>query len=503
MSLRGAALLATVALLAGLCALALSQRTPSAGPPRKPNAAAPVAPSGERSSALRTLVIAGGAMPDSSEVSLEQNAQLALEVLPGPSELLFAGGAGTEGVRVAAPRSDATATAEARTLAKLGALFAPRPSRDSRYRKTWLAPAAAAQRAEIERVLRRAFAQPVAPPLLVYVAAHGEQGEVARDNAFVTWGNETLSAAELAALHDEHARPLVLVATSCFSGGFAELAFEAADEARGPSRAPRCALLAGTWDRETSGCDPNPERSVQESYSLHMLSALAQRDRDAKPLALAMLDLDHDGRVSLLEAHARARVAAQSIDVPTTTSERFLRSLEAKLGTRAATSTELAAFLPEESAVARALSAKLELQDEAAAQRKLAALDAARIEHTARVADAEAALDAAYWPLATLVLERYPVLDDAFHPDFAATLRAHAAAVDDLLTHAPQARAHAAANDALARLDETALTLELEEAHVLRLARAFETLRLARRLLAAGGTGLARYSALLACERGP
>ena len=55
-------------------------------------------------------------------------------------------------------------------------------------------------------------------------------------------------------------QPLRLVATSCFSGGFAELAFAHADVNAGPTQVPRCGLFAGTWDRKTSGCDPNPDR---------------------------------------------------------------------------------------------------------------------------------------------------------------------------------------------------------------------------------------------------
>ena len=105
------------------------------------------------------------------------------------------------------------------------------------------------------------------------------------------------------------------------------VAFETADESRGPSHTPRCGLFAGTWDRETSGCDANPDRRAQESYGLHFLHALAGKDRSGNALEPKRIDFDHDGKIGLLEAHARARIAAMSLDVPTTTSERFLRSV--------------------------------------------------------------------------------------------------------------------------------------------------------------------------------
>jgi hypothetical protein len=57
-----------------------------------------------------------------------------------------------------------------------------------------------------------------------------------------------------------------------------------------------------------------------------------------------------------------------------------------------------------------------------------------------------------------------------------------------------------------ARADADALALrvnvlEVEEAEVLRLVRAYETLGLAATLAARGGQQFARYRALLACER--
>lgn len=502
MRLRPNTLLACAALAgAGALSLVFAQQTNRPEPivkdapaarPATPGPSTTQAASEPLPQSIRSLVIGGGPLPDSSEVSLEQDVRLALSVLPEPSVALFAGGPGTQSVRIEEPIL-------ARSLSvRLGELFAPRASRASRYRPSELG----ARRADLEGVedaLDHALAEATNETLTVYVAAHGDQGEAPADNAVLVWGNDALTPRRIAQLHDARTRPLRLIVTSCFSGGFAELAFEGADEARGIARAPRCGLFAGTWDRETSGCDPDPNRAAQESYSLHMLQALAGRDRDGAPLPLDRLDLDRDGRVSLLEAHAHARIAAKSIDVPTTTSERYLRSVQKSPGRGPAAE----ALLPEDAAVVHALSRSLGLAGEAAARAKLQRLQQARAEHGERVADAEDALDAAYWPLVTRLLERFPALDDPYHPEFGAALRDHAAQIDAILTRSPEAREHQEATQALAALDEHAMALELEETMVLRLVRAHETLSLATALQQRGGPELSHYRALLACERAP
>lgn len=461
---------------------------PSAGvPPSSPSSS----PSSPWPASIRSLVIGGGPLPDSSEVSLEQNVRLALDVLPGPSVALFGGGPGTQSVRVDDLAPDRS------LMVRLGQLFAPRPSRSSRFRASEL-DARRADIASVEQAFARALAEDTRAPLTLYIAAHGEQAEAAADNAALVWGNEALTARRIAELHDASRRPLQLIVTSCFSGGFAELAFRAADEQLGATRAPRCGLFAGPWDRETSGCDPDPNRAAQESYSLHMLQALALRDRDGRPLALARVDFDRDGQVSPLEAHAYARIAARSIDMPTTTSERYLRSVQPS-GAR--TSDEAAELLPEDAAVASELARTLELPSEERARRELQKLQAAQAAQAEHVAQAEDTLDSAYWPLVTRLLERFPVLDDPYHPRLPATLKAHAAEIEALLERSPEATAHRAAAQALAELDRQAIELELRETLVMRLVRARETLALAGALAQRGGADLGHYNALLACER--
>ncbi len=487
----------------GLATRSSSERAPSRAAPLadhvKPPAVAPAGPplasppisletpparSGEP---VRYLAIGGGALPESNEVSLEQNLELAQSVLAGPGVLAFAGGQGSQGVRLIADD-------DGRDLrVRLGDIFAPRAGRHSRYRATRLA-AQPADRASVERLLSDALANG-SEPLLLYATTHGDQGERPRDSTLALWGGETLTAEQLARLHDAYTRPLVAVVASCFSGGFGELAFQAGDEAAGPARAPRCGLFAGTWDRETSGCDPDPDRAQQEGYSLHLLNALRGRDRSGRELPLADLDADRDGRVSLLEAHAWASMTGQSFDVPTTTSERFLRAVQHRRGLPAR------ALLPEHAALVDRLSASLGLATEAQAAARLDRLEARLKALDDQLEAADAAADSAYRALAGRLLARWPVLDDAYHPEFGTTLERDGAAIEGALDGWPEAARLSQAEAEVERLEQARAPVEVDGAVTLRLVRAHETLALAGGLLARGGSALSHLRRLLACER--
>jgi hypothetical protein len=439
----------------------------------------------------RYLAIGGGATPESTEVSLEQNLELARQVLPGPGTLLFAGGRGSVSVRTLAGPSSADSL-----LVRLGDLFNPRQGRHSEYRVTAL-PAQDASLESVEAAFRRALGRGAREtrPLLLFISAHGQQADEPRDNSVVLWGGQSWSAAQLAALHEQRPRPLRVVATSCYSGGFAELAFQGADARLGPARAPRCGLFAGTSDRETSGCDPDPDRRSQQGYSLHMLQALRGRDRNGEPLPLASLDLDGDHQVSLLEAHTRANVAANSIDVPTTTSERYLRQVQTE------TVAPDYALVPEQAKVIEVLGTKLALTSEAKVRERWAELDRRLSGLAQRVDRAEDDVQVAYAALSGKLLAHWPVLDDAYHPNFAATLERDREPITRALTTTAEARHYEQAQRALERVDLEYQRAEVEEALVARLKRAHQTAGLATALRNRGGPPFAYYQTLLSCER--
>jgi hypothetical protein len=461
-------------------------------PVQAPEKAAPTPPAAAARDAEgepRYIIVGGGSTPEYTEVSLEQDTELATQALPAPGLVLFAGGQGSSSVRLMAP-----AKSDESLLAQLGAIFDPRNGRDSRYRATTL-NAQPATLSNFETSLALAGG-PSAVPLLVYIATHGLQGNEARDNYVELWGGDSVNVAQLDELTSAAKRPVRFVIASCYSGGFAELAFTHAEAQRGATTQQRCGLFAGTWDRQTSGCDPNPDRRAQEGYSLHLLHALRGEDRAGKPLPRAQLDLDGDGKISLLEAHTRARIASHSIDVPTTTSERFLREV---VKTPATPQWKL---LPEDAAVVKQLGARLGLSDATAVERRYQELTNKLDALQPELDGADEELDRARSQLGAELLARWPVLADAYHDEFASTLQRESAAIRGVLRESRFAHRYTEARAAADAVGTRANALDAQEAVVLRLVRAYETAGLAAALAARGGEAYARYQALLACERG-
>jgi hypothetical protein len=479
-------------LAAGALALAFAFAVVNAASPARSVAGAEEAP--------RWIIVGGGPSPAFNQVSIEQDVALAAGVLGAGGRILFAGGAGTHGVQVrAGSRRDAHDAGDLRAL--LGDLFDPRRGRDAVYRPTHLGVDAPAHRDEALGALRAALAGRAGEPLTLVLAGHGDRGDDPASNALELWSEEKLTARDLAQALDAGApsrRPVRVIATSCFSGGFAEIAFAGADAQRGaPAATPRCGLFAATWDLEASGCDPNPSRRAQEGYGLHFFHALAGQDREGRALPPRVLDLDGDGRVSLLEAHTRVRVTSTAADVPTTTSERWLRHVAPSSGPRRPLP------LPEEDAVVTAMAKRVELtgkEDTAAARLSAIEADVAAAEDAlATMHDRE---QRAYARIAGLLLARWPVLDDPWHPEHAATLERHGDDVARFLRESAELAAWEEARDEANAGEQRVHEIERKAAPYRRLVRAIETRDLAARLHARGGPAWAHYRALLDCERG-
>lgn len=464
------------------------------GPPstRREAAAAPLdeAALGESLARASWLAIGGGAWPEATQVQIEQDVGLAAEVLGAGGVVLFGAGAGAPVVQVQRPTAERDPVGVA-----LADLFAPRGGRDATYRAPRIHVDAEATATRVLGSLDRALGKGGEPePLLVFIAGHGEMGATAKDNVVSLWAASSITAAELATTLDRAARPARVVVTTCFSGGFAELAFAGGDEAAGATTAPRCGLFASTWDLEASGCDPNPDRGAQEGYALHFLGALRGRDRDGAELPLATLDLDGDGSIGLLDAHTRVRIASGGVDVPTTTSERWLRASAPTHGP----SVELA--MPEEDAVIAALGERLGIANTDASSR-LADLEASIAQAQDEVDRTRAAENEAYRAAAAELLARWPILDDPWHPDFAAVFRGQRDAIGEVLDRSPHWAAYVAAREAAGLAAGAHGDLAVRAAPVERLVRAIETKALGERLAAERGPAFDTWERLRTCER--
>lgn len=440
---------------------------------------------------VRWIGAGGGFDPRSTQVSLEQDLILARRVLGPDGLVFFAGGADAFGVQVlnrnVKPQS---------LLQRLGDLFDPKEGRNAHFRRPRLKPDGAATADNVLDALRQALANGDSP-LLLYVAAHGEMGDSPRDNRALLWSGTDLRVGALAETLDEapNRRQVRIVVTSCYSGGFADIVFAGADPARGPAGRDRCGFFASEWDQVSSGCDPDPDRRVQEGYGMHFLQALRRRNRNGRPLADKVVDFNGDGKVSLLEAHTRARLTSASIDVPTTTSERWLRHAAPVNGPSQSVS------LPEEDLVVAELSRQLRAADEAAAREQQAKLDARMHTLQQQLDAAEDEESLQYEKLRVALLERWPALDDPWHPLFFPYVRKQRESIESFLQSAPEVHSYQQARKALDDLGARFDQLRLHAAILRRLLRAYENRALAARLRAAGGPGWQEYERLLACER--
>lgn len=438
----------------------------------------------------RWIAAASGAIPELNQVSLEQDIALAAEVLGPGGRVLFGAGPGTATVQVLAPGREPDPV-----VAALGDLFAPRGGRDLRYRATALDTAEPATAQGVIQALDHALAGGP-EPLLLYLGGHGNLGTEPRFNSVSLWEQSELAVVDLAERLDRSPRPVRVVATTCFSGGFGELVFQGADAQLGASVGQRCGLFSAPWDLEATGCDPNPDRAAQEGYGLHFLNALRGRDRQGHPQPIEQFDFDGDRHISLLEAHTRVRIASSSADVPTTTAERWLRHAAPTKG------PQLEVSLPEEDAVVSALARQLHLEgNEAQAYVELQRLGDDLEAVTRRLDDAQRDEDYAYRRAAADLLARWPVLDDPWHPEQPHVIAEQHDAIAEHLEHSPSYRDYLEIRGEVDHLSQRLWDLRRQSAPYERLTRALDNRLLAARLRAVGGPAWSTFERILACER--
>ncbi len=470
----------------------LSQSEAAVPEPAPPEAAQPEAPALAPPRAdVRWIAAAGGQVPELNQVSLEQDLALAAETFGEGGMVLFAAGAGAPVVQVLAqtpPPADDPASL-------LGDLFTPRGGRDSIYRAPQLEVDGPATAQSVSEALEVATREPGAP-LLLYLGGHGHQGPTDAENAVGLWGHSELTAIDLAALLRDTPRPVQIIATTCFSGGLAELAFSDADARSGAFPGEVCGLFAAPHDLEASGCDPNPDRAAQEGFGLHFLHALAGRARDGTELARTDIDFDGDGTIAPREAHAYVRIHSKAFDVPTSVSERWLEAVAPAPG-----APRTLVVFPEENAVITALGRKTGLLDGLEGARgHLRSVEAEIETKSAALARAQEVEDRAYRRAAGEILARWPVLDDPWHPQFGTMLAGNIDAIREHFASADSYAAYGAARDEVDRISSDIFDLRANAAPYERLARALEYRRRAARLAAQGGPAWDRFELLRSCE---
>ncbi|MBK8170509.1 MAG: hypothetical protein IPK60_09205 [Sandaracinaceae bacterium] len=440
------------------------------------------------------IAAGGGPTPEFNQLSLESDLALASGVF-GAEEgvVLFAGGPGSRAVQVL----DSEERGDDLRMA-LAEFFDARQGRDAHYEAVSIPTLGAATREATLDAIRRALeGGPANSPLTVFLVGHGDRGDVPGDASLSMWGDGVIHPADLATLFDKYQRehPVRYVVTSCYSGGFSEALYTGAKINRRVTNFDRCGFFASTWTEQASGCDPNPDRGAHQGYAVNFLHALRGEDRSGHAIARTEIDFNRDGAVSFLEAHTYASLSSASIDIPTTTSQSYLRDVAPP----ADGGGDVAPAMPENDAIIATLAARLGLAGRDEEARNELATRELMINALRR--DSEAAADeenAAYERAAAVLLGRYPVLDDPWHPDFEATLRNNE---DDIIAFFESAREIAAwqqAQEVSADVAERLELLTVDIAPYRRFSRALEDRELAARLHRLGGLTWTRYERFLA-----
>ncbi len=311
--------------IAGIALQVSLSRPPS---PRAQPSAAPAA-------TARALIVGGGPDREYNQAGIESNVRYITRLLSPDwrQTILFADGSrrsATVQYEDKTPASTGPSTAGARALSLL---FEDGDSGALKYRATKLVRVdGPAQRAPLEGAFSRLRDELTASPqpLLMYFTGHGgpsQDGSNEENTTYDLWGNgRPLTVRQLARLIrplPAHV-PITLVMVQCFSGGFGNVLFEEGNPKGALVDRPLAGFFATTPFRMSAGCTPSTNEAEYQDFTSYFFAALSGYDRTGRNIA-ANADYNRDGRVGMNEAFAWSLIADASIDVPTCTSDTFLR----------------------------------------------------------------------------------------------------------------------------------------------------------------------------------
>jgi hypothetical protein len=163
--------------------------------------------------------------------------------------------------------------------------------------------------------------------LFIYYTGHGGRGSgnPPANQTLALWNEGDMTVKEFTSLLDKlPARvDVVLVMVQCFGGGFADVIYTDGDQSKPLSPRHRCGFFATIPTRFAAGCTADVDEENYHEYSTYFWAALYGKTRMGD--VIAPPDYDHDGKVSLAEAHAYALIHSQTVDISMKTSDAFLR----------------------------------------------------------------------------------------------------------------------------------------------------------------------------------
>ncbi len=472
------------------------------------------------SSAVRAadhfLTIGGGNSVSNNQVSLEKNVIYLQRFLSSagldsaPHEILFSDGNGTErDIEFDDPRLPAP-----RINQLLARVFNRESGLNTQYRvheipHVW----GAATRGTISRWFDTVGTKiPDGDRLIIYFTGHGGHGSPPRNTNFVLWHEPAMSVSEFTGLLDRLPPHIavVLVMVQCFSGGFADVIYGAADPAKGLSAQNRCGFFATTFDRTAAGCTSDIEEEDYHDYSTSFWAALYGRTRTGQTVAFS--DYDGDGRVSLAEAHAFTLISSDTVDLSLKTSDEFLRhfsSIRANDPNGLVTpdigfEPLLKLASPVDRAVLIALASQLQLEAPGSVQsarNMVGGLEMRRKSIEERKRRLEKDHNVVRLALQTMLRQRWPELDNLLNPQATRAIQSDGDQMIRAVESAPSFAQFQKQEGELDQMETESFDLERKWVKCQRFIRVAETVALAANLpLLATPQIRQRYQELLAAE---
>lgn len=163
--------------------------------------------------------------------------------------------------------------------------------------------------------------------LFIYFTGHGGhgQGKPPINQTLAMWNEDGMPVKEFSGLLDKLPAKVrvVLIMVQCFSGGFADVLYTDADANKPLSPRNRCGFFATIPTRTAAGCTSDVDEENYREYSTYFWAALYGQKRSGEKIEKP--DFDHDGKISLAEAHAYSLIHSETIDISMKTSDAFLR----------------------------------------------------------------------------------------------------------------------------------------------------------------------------------
>jgi hypothetical protein len=213
--------------------------------------------------------------------------------------------------------------------------------------------------------------------LFIYFTGHGGPGNPPRNTTISLWNERAMTVGEFTFLLDKVSPSVkvVLIMVQCHAGGFADVIFNGGRAGTRLSNARRCGFFATVPERNAAGCTADISEDDYRDYSTYFFAALGGKTRTGQDIKAG--DYDGDGRINLAEAHAYTILNADTIDIPLTSSDVFLRQFSKPRGIATADSpleSLLEHASPTQRAVIEGLAQKLNLRagSEVASARQLA-----------------------------------------------------------------------------------------------------------------------------------